>query len=593
MNLERIYRFFDTPAHDLAEFKAFVRFIIEKFWNEFNTSRMDKLTQWFVEHPWKQLPNAVENSSYKAEIPLPQLPENTRLVLKSVSGVANETHGLHIDFTSEGFTVSGTPQLDKFREEGRALQTEFTIVAQFDFEGGSEYGKQEQLNKAFRLIINPDPRKLWKNLPVDWEKMDEPKYQNADEASDFQAVEDASDGSPMKHMVVASKRGRSHAHEGKPRDDAYRMNYCAENGWYVMAVSDGAGSASYSREGSRLACETAVQFCWDKLAEAETLNHIEAQIAAYHQSESENISKVGEVLYRLLCYAAFHACKAIQDEAKKHQRDPRTYAATLLLSITKRFSFGWFVATFWVGDGAIALYRRDVHEVKLMGEPDEGEYGGQTRFVTMPEIFQDSKSCYKRLRFTLVDDFTALFLMSDGVSDAKFETTNNLKNPQKWDELWENLESQGVGLTAGDATTKDRLLAWLDFWSQGNYDDRTIAVLCGKEYHLTVPIPSSTTEEEEQGSEDTPIEDHTTSDTPDSKEFPSPEEEKKKSTTDVEADDSIVSEQLDEEESVKDTAEDAETSLEVTIVSETERTAEQKAPTLCDEEAKNSSDAQC
>lgn len=449
MFFERLYRFFNPPACDKAEFEAFARFIFEKYWNEFKTSRMDKLTNWFAAHPWPALPNAVENSTYEAAISLPSLPENTHLIL--------------------------------IREEGRTLQTEFTLVARFDFEGGSEYGKQENLEQEFKLTVNPDPHKLWKNLPVDWEKIGEPQYRHADEASDFLAVETSFDGTPAKHIVVASKRGRSHAHEGKPRDDAYRMHYCAENGWYVMAVSDGAGSASYSREGSRLACETAVECCLKKLADAEALKNIEAQISAYHQSENENISKVGEVLYHLLCSAAFNASKAIQAEAAKQQRDPRTYAATLLLSIAKRFPFGWFVGTFWVGDGAIALYRRDLHEVKLMGEPDEGEYGGQTRFVTMPEIFQDPTACYKRLRFTLVDDFTALFLMSDGVSDAKFETTNNLKNPQKWDELWENLEHKGVGLTTGEEVAKNQLLSWLDFWSPGNYDDRTIAVLCGKE----------------------------------------------------------------------------------------------------------------
>lgn len=449
MFFERLYRFFNPPACDKAEFEAFARFIFEKYWNEFKTSRMDKLTNWFAAHPWPALPNAVENSTYEAAISLPSLPENTHLIL--------------------------------IREEGRTLQTEFTLVARFDFEGGSEYGKQENLEQEFKLTVNPDPHKLWKNLPVDWEKIGEPQYRHADEASDFLAVETSFDGTPAKHIVVASKRGRSHAHEGKPRDDAYRMHYCAENGWYVMAVSDGAGSASYSREGSRLACETAVECCLKKLADAESLKNIEAQISAYHQSENENISKVGEVLYHLLCSAAFNASKAIQAEAAKQQRDPRTYAATLLLSIAKRFPFGWFVGTFWVGDGAIALYRRDLHEVKLMGEPDEGEYGGQTRFVTMPEIFQDPTACYKRLRFTLVDDFTALFLMSDGVSDAKFETTNNLKNPQKWDELWENLEHKGVGLTTGEEVAKNQLLSWLDFWSPGNYDDRTIAVLCGKE----------------------------------------------------------------------------------------------------------------
>ena len=447
MFFERLYRFFNPPACDKAEFEAFARFIFEKYWNEFKTSRMDKLTNWFAAHPWPALPNAVENSTYEATISLPSLPENTHLILKSVSGVDRETHGLNIEMTSDSFTVSGTPRLDKFREEGRTLQTEFTLVARFDFEGGSEYGKQENLEQEFKLTVNPDPHKLWKNLPVDWEKIGEPQYRHADEASDFLAVETSLDGTPAKHIVVASKRGRSHAHEGKPRDDAYRMHYCTENGWYVMAVSDGAGSAAYSREGSRLACETAVECCLKKLADAETLKNIEAQISAYHQSESENISKVGEVLYHLLCSAAFNASKAIQAEAAKQQRDPRTYAATLLLSITKRFPFGWFVGTFWVGDGAIALYRRDLHEVKLMGEPDEGEYGGQTRFVTMPEIFQDPTACYKRLRFTLVDDFTALFLMSDGVSDAKFETTNNLKNPQKWTNsgrIWSTKESDSL-----------------------------------------------------------------------------------------------------------------------------------------------------
>ena len=53
-----------------------------------------------------------------------------------------------------------------------------------------------------------------------------------------------------------------------------------------------------------------------------TLKNIEAQISAYHQSESENILKVGEVLYHLLCSAAFNASKAIQAEAAKQQRDP-------------------------------------------------------------------------------------------------------------------------------------------------------------------------------------------------------------------------------------------------------------------------------
>lgn len=95
----------------------------------------------------------------------------------------------------------------------------------------------------------------------------------------------------------------------------------------------------------------------------------------------------------------------------------------------------------------------------------------------MPEIFKDAASLYQRLRFNIVNDFTALFLMTDGVSDPKFETDANLNNPDKWDTLWNDLKENGVELTDDNEAAKDQLLNWLDFWSPGNHDDRTIAIL--------------------------------------------------------------------------------------------------------------------
>lgn len=66
---------------------------------------------------------------------------------------------------------------------------------------------------------------------------------------------------PQKDIVAASKRGRSHAHEGKARDDDFNIYHNDSNGWYIIAVADGAGSAKYSRKGSAVACETCVEFC--------------------------------------------------------------------------------------------------------------------------------------------------------------------------------------------------------------------------------------------------------------------------------------------------------------------------------------------
>ena len=285
------------------------------------------------------------------------------------------------------------------------------------------------------------------------------------------------DGTPQKDIVAASKRGRSHAQEGKPRDDYFRMEHM-DNGWYIMAVADGAGSAKYSRQGSKIACDEAVSHCMSKLGQSKAFEDAIEIYSHLHDITEEDARKtVGNHIYNIVGKAAFDAHKAIHTEASLTKQPIKYYATTLLLAMCKKFSFGWFVASFWVGDGAICLYDRKAHTAKILGVPDEGEYAGQTRFLTMSEIFKDTTALYQRLRFNIVDDFTALFLMSDGVSDPKFETDANLNNPDKWDALWDDLKENGVELTDDNEASKDQLLDWLDFWSPGNHDDRTIAIL--------------------------------------------------------------------------------------------------------------------
>lgn len=101
----------------------------------------------------------------------------------------------------------------------------------------------------------------------------------------------------------------------------------------------------------------------------------------------------------------------------------------------------------------------------------------------MPDIFRTA-DVYNRLRMAIVPDFTALFLMTDGISDPMFETDKNLNDYAKWEEFYNNLkngfpddEIGGVDLSDDNEAAKDQLLGWLDFWSPGNHDDRTIAIL--------------------------------------------------------------------------------------------------------------------
>ena len=283
--------------------------------------------------------------------------------------------------------------------------------------------------------------------------------------------------------MAASKRGRSHANEGKPRDDDFKFFHSDENDWYVIAVADGAGSAKYSRKGSQIACDTVIEHCKTQLSNSEQFENAIASLNL-NQEDAAARKLVGDHIYNIVGTAAFKAHKAIDEEADKKGVASKLYATTLLLAIAKKFEFGWFVATFWVGDGAICLYTEDNNsenpEAVLLGIPDEGEYAGQTRFLTMPEIFKDSTAFYQRLRFRIVKDFTALMLMTDGVSDPWFETDSNLNNPEKWRAFYKEIQDNNehpVNLDDNNEQAKDELLGWLDFWSPGNHDDRTIAIL--------------------------------------------------------------------------------------------------------------------
>lgn len=361
-----------------------------------------------------------------------------------------------IDIKNGSITLSGVPI--------EAKDFEFKVCFKLiGWEAGDPI-----IERKFSIAFNPDPRDLWKNIPVP-ANIEFPK---CDEASDYVLVPEF-EGLPQKDIVVASKRGRSHAQEGKPRDDDFRVSFNPQNGWYVLAVADGAGSAKYSREGSRVACETVEAYCKERLAEQGEA--FENAVKAYaNERTQETLKPVIEKIHEILFKAATEAYKTISKKVEDCQGSAvlKDFSTTLLLAVCRKFSFGWFIASFGVGDGAIAIYDKNSEGVKLLNEPDGGEYAGQTRFLTMDSIFRDKT----RIKMSIVPDFTALMLMTDGISDPFFETDANLAKKEKWDALWTDL-SNSVEFSDDNEQSQYQLLNWLDFWSPGNHDDRTIAIL--------------------------------------------------------------------------------------------------------------------
>jgi serine/threonine protein phosphatase PrpC len=222
-----------------------------------------------------------------------------------------------------------------------------------------------------------------------------------------------------------------------------------------------------------------VEVCKEMLSDGDTRAVLEEQIATYSKNKTDEQRKsTYEFVYSIVAGAAHKAHSKIVEEAIAKERPIKNYATTFLLSMCKEFEFGWFVGAFWVGDGGIGIYRKEPQELKILGEPDSGEFAGQTRFLTMREIFGDRV----RTRFEIVEDFTAVILMTDGITDPKFETDANLNSIEKWHELWSDLngtnaDNAKVDFTDGNEQAADQLLKWLDFWSPGNHDDRTIAIL--------------------------------------------------------------------------------------------------------------------
>ena len=305
------------------------------------------------------------------------------------------------------------------------------------------------------FIVNPDPRSLWK------------------------VVEPPADASyPKSHLdaaglvrgdiriAAASRRGRSHEHAGSFRDDDFYINHCQETGWSVMLVADGAGSAVNSREGSRIAVKTAGDYLFNQLSGVKGV-HLKQHITAWEGSDQQ--ATINAMLHHFK-QAATLAVNSIQNEAICAEQPVKSYSTTLLATVALRTDNELFATAFWLGDGAIGAYSPS-GKVRILGNPDSGEYAGQTRFLDQSIIADPSFS--GRISVGKWNDVSHLILMTDGVSDPLFETDNGLRSDEKWTRLVDELNP----VLTDASIAPERLGDWLNFFSTGNHDDRTIAVL--------------------------------------------------------------------------------------------------------------------
>ncbi|KMH98388.1 tellurium resistance protein TerX [Klebsiella pneumoniae] len=309
--------------------------------------------------------------------------------------------------------------------------------------------------KKLLFVVNPDPKSLWKVIDP---PSDAPFYKKS---IDHQSV--CRSGI---HIAGASRRGRSHEHVGSFRDDDYYLNFSDVSGWSVLLVADGAGSAKYSREGSRIVSETVGNYLFNQFKTEKGLE-IKNRVLRWN---SEDQRAVWEFMNHHFRQAAVLAVNNISSAAILAEDKVKSFSTTLLATVTFRDGADLFAASFWLGDGAIAAYG-PAGKVRVLGTPDSGEYAGQTRFLDADAVSDAGFS--KRISIGKWNDISHLVLMTDGVSDPWFETDNGLQNPQKWDRLMAELSP----LLTDPEHASAQLVEWLNYFSPGNHDDRTIIVL--------------------------------------------------------------------------------------------------------------------
>lgn len=383
------------------------------------------------------LKNARMNEAYVGQIDVPGL-KGMRLL---------DDGGTRLVLDEEAGTLSGQP----------GASGDFIVRVQGLLSG-------RRCDVVANLAVIPDPRSLWISKPHD-------------PTAPF-AKEDEDSGVNRGDLlcVAASKRGRSHAREGLFRDDDFALWTGGAGGWNIAVVADGAGSAKYSRRGSQIAVRTIVRDL-PALLEEHLTGQIDGLVAEHLKGVEGADDRIRAQLYRSLASAAFKAAKAIREEATRVEERASAFSTTLVLSVARKGPHGWFIAGFSIGDGGAAVFDLPSRTVKPLTLADSGEFAGQTRFLQESEFAVGYEEVAKRLFFDVRDGFTAVLAMTDGITDPKFPTDSAFASADVWCSFWETDLSQSVLLDRENPAIERELLAWLDFWSPGNHDDRTIAIM--------------------------------------------------------------------------------------------------------------------
>jgi len=270
-------------------------------------------------------------------------------------------------------------------------------------------------------------------------------------------------------LIGAAVRGRGHKLDALYCDDSF--DYLDVGQWRVVMVSDGAGSAAFSRVGSQIACDAVRQVLERELPGADLSSHTIAQNDLNDIRTSPERDRVlghaAKALEQAFDRAYSDICDWVSEQNAPHNdesairrwvdkqfRGTDKEAARLvrgnpqapLRVLEKDCNCTLLVAAYGVvglqkndgpateialslscavGDGMMVVLRshsEKSHCVIPLMSPDAGEFAGQTQFVDARTTAAESVAARTRLNFLgNPADVVAIAAMTDGVADDYYE----------------------------------------------------------------------------------------------------------------------------------------------------------------------------
>lgn len=185
------------------------------------------------------------------------------------------------------------------------------------------------------------------------------------------------------HILSASIRGPLHKSLGLPCQDYSCFRFTRNK--LIAVVSDGAGSAKYSKIGAKIICDT---LC-DLLIKSDM------------KTIRLDVTKAIDVARRKLLLHRYNHSKT--------ENDLINFSATLV-GVFYYKNKGIF---FHIGDGAGIAFRNGDYNNFIISEPENGAFSCETYFYTMND-WKES------LRFTDFENANRIILMTDGVTGFAF-----------------------------------------------------------------------------------------------------------------------------------------------------------------------------